>query len=489
MPDREFTIAVPAADDGAVRPWRKLLRGLDESKHGALSCLGDWLEAGASFELPTGAVIVLCDPLPGGDKKRVRIWRVKTDGTIKEERDSTLGSTNAFGTSVRGTMRRLLDKHPPRPGTVRQLTSAAPRVNERADTCGVCRQPVAARAGILERNHRGYSEARHQPGQCPPPAPLKNDFAQECGKCGGWLEKGEGVLYEAAPGLSGGKALLKARHPQECPPPDQRTAPPPRANMREQDCMLCGNLVAAGDGLLVRRASGWDVRHPEGECPPKEELWEIGRGEPGPFRARPERWVPAGTVLRSTLYDHAQPFPSDAPGFRRVREGEVSAIVTTVRERRPQYCRDEDGNQPADLIGEDGWYFRILVRPATIGEAADILAAEDKQQRQAGLAARRRRLFELCNDGEIPEAPDLSGAVQVNFGAQRSLYQHWPDDELHVDEQTGAAWFLRYNGADGDNWSASNLGSFIARRVPLTEERSQLLADLRAEYPQGDDQA
>ncbi|MFE9250812.1 hypothetical protein [Streptomyces sp. NPDC007088] len=55
-----------------------------------------------------------------------------------------------------------------------------------------------------------------------------------------------------------------------------------------------------------------------------------------------------------------------------------------------------------------------------------------------------------------------------------------------MDEQTGAAWFLRYN--DGDNWSASNLGSFIARRVPLTEERSQLLADLRAEYPQGDDQ-
>ncbi|MFE9250810.1 hypothetical protein [Streptomyces sp. NPDC007088] len=256
MPDKEFTIAVPAADDGAVRPWRKLLRGLDESKHGALSCLGDWLEAGASFELPIGAVIVLCDPLPGGDKKRVRIWRVKTDGTIKEERDSTLGSTNAFGTSIRGTMRRLLDKHPPRPGTVRQLTSAAPRVNERADTCGVCRQPVAARAGILERNHRGYSEARHQPGQCPPPAPIKNDYAQGCGKCGGWLEKGEGVLYEAAPGLSGGKALLKARHPQECPPPDQRTAPPPRANMREQDCILCGNLVAAGNGLLVRRASG-----------------------------------------------------------------------------------------------------------------------------------------------------------------------------------------------------------------------------------------
>lgn len=491
MPDKEFAVEMPAADQGAVRSWRKLLRGLDESQPGAHSCLGDWLEAGASYELLTGAVIVLCDPLPGGDKKRVRIWRVKQDGTIKVERDSTLGSANAFGTSVRGTLRRLVEKHPPRPGPVRQLTVAPPRVNERADTCGLCRQPVAAREGVLARNHRGYTEAQHQPGQCPPRPPLTNDFAQACGKCGGWLEGGEGVLYEVAPALPGpyGKAVLKARHPQDCPPPDQRTAPPPpapRANMREQDCMLCGHLVAAGAGLLVRQSSGWDVRHLEGQCPSKEELWEIGRGEPGPYRTRPERWAPTGTVLRSTLYDHHHPFPEDAPGFRRTRDGEVSAIVATVRERRPEYCRDEDGNQPSDLIGEDGWYFRILVRPATAEEAADILAEEAEQQRQAQLAARRRRLFELCDDAEIPATPDLSSAVQVNFGARRSLYQHWPDDELHVDEQAQVAWFLRYNGADGDNWSASNHGSFIARKVPLTEERAQLVADLRAEYPPSD---
>lgn len=488
MPDREFAIEIPAADEGAVKPWRKLLRGLDDSKHGALSCLGDWLEAGASYELPAGTVIVLCDPLPGGDKKRVRIWRVKRDGTIKEERDSTLGSANAFATSVRGTMRRLVDKHPPRPGTARQLTAPPPRVNERADTCGLCRQPVAAREGILVRNHRGYTEAQHQPGQCPPPPPLKNDFAQECGLCGGWLEKGEGVLYEAAPALPGpyGKAVFKARHPQDCPPTDQRKAAPPRANMREQDCMLCGHLVAAGAGWLVRQGAAWEVRHPEGACLPQEELWEITRGEPGPYRRRPDRWAPAGTVLRSTLYDHGRPFPTDAAGFHRVRDGEVSAIVTTVRERRPQYCRDEDGNQPSVLIGEDGWYFRILVRPATAEEAGDILAAEEEQQRRDELAARRRRLFELCDDGEVPETVDLSGAVQVDFGALRSLHQHWPDNELYVDEQARTAWFLRYNGADGDDWSRNNHGSFIARRMPLTEERAQLVSDLRAEYALGE---
>lgn len=185
---------------------------------------------------------MLCDPLPGGDQKRVRIWRVKRDGSVKEERDSTLGARNAFGASVRNTMRRLMGKHPPRPGSVRQLTAAPPRVNERSDTCGLCRQPVAAREGILARNHRGYNEARHQPGQCPPRPPLTNDFAQTCAKCGGWLETGEGTIYEAVPAAPGpyGKALLKARHPQDCPPPAERKAPPPRANGREQDCVLAG---------------------------------------------------------------------------------------------------------------------------------------------------------------------------------------------------------------------------------------------------------
>lgn len=483
MPGKECAVAIPAAEAETVKPWRKLLRGLDETQYGARSCLGDWLEAGASYELPAGAVIVLCDPLPGGDKKRVRIWRVENDGGVKEERDSTLGSANAFGTSVRGTLRRLMDKYPPRPGSVRQLTAAPPRVNARDDTCGLCRPPGAARHGMLARNDRGYTEARHQPGQCPPPPPRTNDRDQECGRCGGWLEADEGVLYEAAPALAGPygtKALLRARHPQDCPPPDQRKPPPPapRANMREQDCMLCGHLVAAGAGLLVRQGGRWEVRHREGTCPPKEELWEIGRGEPGAYRTRPERWTPAGTVLRTTLYDHGHPFPSDAPGFHRVRDGEVSAVVTMVRERRPEYCRDEDG-----------WYFRILARPATDEEAADILAAEEKERRQTALAQRRRRLFERCEDGEIPETPDLSGAVQIDFGARRSLHQHWPDDELHVDEQDRVAWFLRYNGADGDNWSANNIGSFIARRMPLTEERAQLVVDLRTEYAPDDSTA
>ncbi|MFJ5731573.1 hypothetical protein [Streptomyces paradoxus] len=54
----------------------------------------------------------------------------------------------------------------------------------------------------------------------------------------------------------------------------------------------------------------------------------------------------------------------------------MSAVVATVRERAPEYCRDEDGDNSGCLIGEDGWFSRILVRPAIAEVAADALAAE-----------------------------------------------------------------------------------------------------------------
>ncbi|MFI2722602.1 hypothetical protein ACH5AI_40945 [Streptomyces collinus] len=54
----------------------------------------------------------------------------------------------------------------------------------------------------------------------------------------------------------------------------------------------------------------------------------------------------------------------------------MSAVVATVRERAPEYCRDENGDNSGCLIGKDGWFFRILVRPATAEVAADLLAAD-----------------------------------------------------------------------------------------------------------------
>ncbi|MFD5234075.1 hypothetical protein ACFWJ5_37240 [Streptomyces qaidamensis] len=58
--------------------------------------------------------------------------------------------------------------------------------------------------------------------------------------------------------------------------------------------------------------------------------------------------------VKRILYDHDHPLPKDAPGFRRLRTGEVSAVIATVRERAPEYCRDEGGDNSGCLIGEDG---------------------------------------------------------------------------------------------------------------------------------------
>lgn len=98
--------------------------------------------------------------------------------------------------------------------------------------------------------------------------------------------------------------------------------------------------------------------------------WTITRAEAGPDRPRPKRWAPPGTVVRAELWeDEQRPFPTDMPGYRRIDEHRISAIVTTVSEDPPVYCRDEDGDQPTELIGEDGWFFNIHVRPATAEKA------------------------------------------------------------------------------------------------------------------------
>ncbi|MFJ5588325.1 hypothetical protein ACIQCG_01080 [Streptomyces noursei] len=482
---KRFVVEVPAVDPGAVRAWRKLLTGLDEASDKGMAVCGTWLEAGASYKVTPGTLIVACDPFPGDGKKRVRILRVARGGEIRVERDSTLGWRNAFSTSVRQTLRRLLEKYPPPGGTIEQVSAAPPQANDFEGRCELCGQPVAARTGILVRRHNGSRVTQHHPGKCPPPPVHQNQWAGSCGICNGWLEAGEGVLYQA------GSVLLpatKIRHEQECPPAAERKPVPPRVNERDEACDACGHMVAAGEGTLTYEC-GWVVRHRKDQCPrvEKETLWQIDRGVPGRFRPRPEQWKAAGTVLRAEVFDRGEPFPEDAPGYRRLRDYQVSAIVTTVRELPPIYCRDEDGNNPGCLIGENGWYFRILVRPATAEEAADILAREEKEARRRKLENRRRDLCGLrADDGDVPEHPFLDGAQQINFGAKdrRSLLQHWPDDGLLVDEARGVLWTLRYNGADGDDWSLNNYASFIASRFPLTDERRTLIADLRAEYDQ-----
>ncbi|MFF9901337.1 hypothetical protein [Streptomyces longispororuber] len=162
------TVAIPGPDTGAVKPWRKWLQEMDEAGFQGQVCVGPWLELGASYELPVGAIVVLCDPHPDRWKKRVRLWRVRRNGAVKVEMDRTLRYVSAFGTSVRAKMRRLLEQYPASRQAA-HLVSAAPLwPNDRAGLCAQCRGPVAAGAGLLVRlGEHGPRLLQHQPGQCP----------------------------------------------------------------------------------------------------------------------------------------------------------------------------------------------------------------------------------------------------------------------------------------------------------------------------------
>lgn len=463
--ETEHHIQIPSADEGTIKSWRKHVTQLDDSRPGASALTGHWLDGGATYELPTGAVVYGLDRTPAAAKEfRVRIWRVTTSGALKVKRDSRfVNNASVCATSVRKTLTKLLASYrtPSRLFGVgpTQVKAAPPKPNERAGQCSACSGHVAAGAGILVRDLADRLRVRHSPGGCVSPF---------------------------APSTAPAPAK-----PAPEPATTASVAASSRTNSRAQSCTRCWQLVPAGQGDLTRGSRGWVVTH-RAECPPYPggytgPTWRISRGQPGGYRPVPERGFSPSEVLRASLLEREHPVPADAPGRRTAREGDgwVSAIVTVIAEAAPEYIRDEDGDSPSELIGGDGWFFQARVRIATAEEAAGILAEEADRARRAELAARRRRLLDHASteDGTYPADGEVSleGAISVPTGRRASLH-YVPDDQIWDDPDQGTVWHLTYNGADGDNWSASNHGPYIARRLPRTPERAQLVADLIAEY-------
>ncbi|MFF7995130.1 hypothetical protein ACFZDG_35835 [Kitasatospora xanthocidica] len=201
-----FEIEVPPAESGAAKPWRKRLEALDETRTGGSVCVGPWLEAGAVYALPAGALIVGIDRT-SATARRVRLWRIDIVGALTVVRDSVFKSrASEFGAGVRKTLQVALAKHPPRPYGPVPVRAAAPQANERADYCALCRQPVAAGAGLL-LGTPGHREVQHRPGACPP---MRNRRRQNCSACGGRVEPGDGILINPRCGV------WQVRH-DDCP--------------------------------------------------------------------------------------------------------------------------------------------------------------------------------------------------------------------------------------------------------------------------------
>lgn len=322
----------------------------------------------------------------------------------------------------------------------------------------------------------------------------RNRNGQECRRCAGWVEPGEGILSRLTE-----YSPWDVEH-EECPPEGQRKAAPRRANELHQACARCWAVVPAGAGLLIAPAfpgGAWQVEH-NGTCPPyaggySGPTWTVSHrvaGRKYKYPA-PSGGYRTGQVLRADVDERTHQVPADAPGRRPGRhDGRVSAVFTVVAEAEPQWCEDADGNQPSDLIGEDGWFFRARVRPATAEEAAPLLTEEADARADAELRARARQLLAWRYgraDSDIlhPNAAEVQelhadGIEPVDVPLWPEFGQPHPNRLVEIE---GVALVtLAYNGADGDTWDASNWGSWIALWHPLTPERAQLLADLRARY-------
>jgi len=489
-PPELHDVTIPAADDGAVKPWRKRLTRLDESQPGARCCDGQWLDPGSTWQLPAGALIVGADRT-SQTANRIRLWRVGRTGELVVERDSTFKTHDAaFGAGMRTTLRTKLAKYPADPSRPASQVSRGARTNEHRQNCQRCGYPVEPRAGLLTGD-AGYWTVTHHAGQCPQPWPNPTDAP--CTSCGQTVAAGAGVMmpvYRGEPAPA---------HPAgTCPPKPEPEAVAAvatlRRNQRPGVCILCAQIVAADAGTLISRGRGYAVQH-EGDCPPYPggytgPTWRINDATlTGPGQRPGRRWKD-GEVVRAEAHLFAPAVPIDAPGRRAVGTiGAVSFIGVVIAEHDATYHRDDDGDSPAVLTGDDGWWHRGVVRVATDAEAAAMLAAE---QAEAAEASYRRSITGLLN----PRAADAVhlGATAGDLAARLDgveLHQVYPDARpnpfglTHPDRfYVGAEWpyvmVTVHNGADGDNWSASNYGSAIARLLPLTTERAALLLAMRA---------
>jgi hypothetical protein len=206
--------------------------------------------------------------------------------------------------------------------------------------------------------------------------------------------------------------------------------------------------------------------------------WTVAGGEGD--GARPYR---VGETLRALWSSETGPAPDAVPGGRLVSDRRVSGIVTVITADQRYYA--EDGLS-FGVGADEGHRYWATVRAATPEEAAAVLAEEAAHAASGALNRQVRDvLLEGLDDSERPPSgsPGLAGVLDLPEVPLRPA----DDKPVHgtrllVDEPGGCLWTVVYHGADGDDWSANNLAGHIATRVPLTDERRRLVADLRAMY-------
>ena len=254
------------------------------------------------------------------------------------------------------------------------------------------------------------------------------------------------------------------------------------------ECRTCFQHIPAGAGVAVRdhQAGPWRVEH-DGDCPPNPHnpagapTWQVGRGsgDGGEFYKSGdtlrERWTPG---------HNNNPTAEQVPGGR--PDGRlVSGIVTVVAATSHYY--PEDGLS-FGVGADEGHLHLALVRAATDAEAGPVLDVEAAAERAVALHRLTNQLFAWRyprDDAEYPEQVDrrvLDALPVVPTATWQPWQEYGTRQRLLLDEPNNCCWTTTENGLGGDDWSRSNAGDEIALRWPLTQQRRDLIADLRAKF-------
>ncbi len=157
------------------------------------------------------------------------------------------------------------------------------------------------------------------------------------------------------------------------------------------------------------------------------------------------------------------------------RQDRTEGPLVIVRLQREQ--ADDDN----DWTGADRWVFYAYCRDATPEEAAPLLAerAAD-QQRQQALDQRAAIAHHIQETGERPggRSKPVLEISQQGYRVHDTHTIYGSGDTFVI--TPAYIWYVRYNSADGDDWSLSNTDLGIGWRVPYSPELEQELLQLEA---------
>lgn len=216
-------------------------------------------------------------------------------------------------------------------------------------------------------------------------------------------------------------------------------------------CVVCGKRFAAGAEIDYDRATR-ETRH--WDCQPfvaPEGAIHISRGEG--YGGEP---FTVGEVVPTPKWIHEE--DPNAPAY-------LSVLHATQR-----YWR-EDGFS-FGVGDESGYVYSAVCRAATEEESAPIRAAEARAaERSQAKRALDALTVRIENEGECPEQAHPAPEAREMFNT-RNIYGGGSRYLI----ESGAVWYCRGNGGDGDDWRANNLGSEIA--TYLADPNGEIAAEL-----------